>query len=407
MSLRQAGAVLCALPLVLLNSPVARARDLKVEVSPAVVVLQGPRGETRWGRYQFPTVHRLADGRLLSTVHVDEDSVHAYGKPKALLVSPDNGTNWTPDPGAEATPHGLRLPRGQWLRLHTPAALDTASLSLPEPLGTLVMYRQNYTAYRLRDLPSELRLIFFDRFSDGQWRTESTEMHDPDGWRYEVSGKFPRIWWGDMRRLRDGSVAAVVYPTGSGQQKPLRLGVTAWRSTDLGKTWRLQGRIPWTPDVVADPKHAERNGFAEPAFEVLRDGSLYAVLRTTDGNGIGPMYASRSRDNGRTWSSPQVIAPAGVLPRLLRLRNGVLVMSSGRPGVQLRFSRSGMGDDWSPAHDLLAGDATKPHQVSCGYTDLVALDKDSFLVVYSWFRRPSADGSLRKTVLATTVRVRL
>ena len=49
-----------------------------------------------------------------------------------------------------------------------------------------------------------------------------------------------------------------------------------------------------------------------------------------------------------------MIAPNGVLPRLLRLNNGMLVLSSGRPGVQLRFSVSGLGDDWSEPVDLLA-----------------------------------------------------
>ncbi len=90
--------------------------------------------------------------------------------------------------------------------------------------------------------------------------------------------------------------------------------------------------------AAADPKGRDRAGFTEPAFVILQDGTFLCVLRTTDGLGHGPMYTSRSRDRGATWSTPEVIAPAGVLPRLLTLDNGVVVLTSGRPGVQMRFS---------------------------------------------------------------------
>ena len=131
----------------------------------------------------------------------------------------------------------------------------------------------------------------------------------------------------------------------------------------------------------------------------------YCVLRTTDGNGVGPMYRTRSRDGGRTWSKPAVIAKNGVMPRLLRLGNGMLVLSSGRPGVQLRISKSGLGDDWSEPVDVLPPTSDKLDVDSCGYTGLVALDRDTFLIVYSWFQKPDADGRPRKAVLSRRIRL--
>lgn len=154
-----------------------------------------------------------------------------------------------------------------------------------------------------------------------------------------------------------------------------------------------------------DPKAETRDGFTEPALEVLADGALYSVLRTTDGSGIGPMYHIRSSDLGRTWSQPTVMAPNGVLPRLLRLENGIVVLASGRPGVQLRFSEKGNGEDWSEPWDLLPFDPADPHADSCGYTDLLPLDADSFLIVYSWFQKPDAEGRRRKAILARCIRV--
>lgn len=38
---------------------------------------------------------------------------------------------------------------------------------------------------------------------------------------------------------------------------------------------------------------------------LLADGSVLCLLRTADGNGIGPLYFCRSTDGGATWSRPR------------------------------------------------------------------------------------------------------
>ena len=138
-------------------------------------------------------------------------------------------------------------------------------------------------------------------------------------------------------------------------------------------------------------------GYTEPAFEILADGSFLCVARTTDGIGNGPMYASRSQDMGCTWSRPEVIARSGVLPRLLRLANGVVVLSSGRPGVQLRFCADARGATWSEPLELLPY-AHEKEQVSCGYTSLLATGPDRFLIIYSDFKYPTPTGEIRKAI---------
>ena len=37
---------------------------------------------------------------------------------------------------------------------------------------------------------------------------------------------------------------------------------------------------------------------------------------------------------------------------------------------------------------------------SCGYTSLAPLDSDTFLIAYSWFQKPDAEGRPRKAVLS-------
>lgn len=384
-----------------------RKSDLpyRVDMAQPSLVIEGPASEKRWGRYQFPSLSRMADGRLICFVHVEADSAESYGMPRRTLVSSDDGLSWREDRDAAKQAYGLRLSPGEWLRIDTPPALPVEGLTLPQAAGTLSSYRTNMTLYRWPELAPDLRRIFFQRFVNGAWKDESTPVDDPDGLRYAVGGRFPRIWWGDMQLAADGSLLAVTYPHISSQGPPFHFESASWRSMDRGRTWRLLSRIPYQPDEQQDPLAARRDGFTEPAFTRLRDGSLYAVLRTTDGNGVGPMYAVRSRDAGRTWSKPSVIAGNGVLPQLLRLANGILVLASGRPGVQLRFSQSGLGNDWSAPVDLVPDTSDKLNFDSCGYTSLVALDSDTFLIVYSWFQKPDSDGQPHKSILARRIRV--
>jgi len=98
-----------------------------------------------------------------------------------------------------------------------------------------------------------------------------------------------------------------------------------------------------------------------------------------------------------------LIAPNGVLPRLLLLENGVLVMSSGRPGVQLRFSADGSGKKWSEPTELLPAELGA---ATCAYTGLLENGPDRFLIVYSHFKHPNEKGELRKAIMVREMEVR-
>jgi hypothetical protein len=387
------------------------AADSRVVISEPVLVAESPAEERRWGYYQFPTLERLTDGRIAVTFHVHPDSVKSYGlaadRPNRG-VSEDGGKTWQLTADNEP-PSGLALPNGDRLRVVTPRPYAVSELELPKPAGerTGTYGRQVYTLYRVRELPAPLRAIHVARLPKGSesWREERAAMLDDGALRYSLEGLFPIVWWGDMRVARDKSLIAGIYPGLLDGDPAHKGGVFFYRSTDTGRSWRIQGRILYQPDLKADPKGEGRDGFTEPAFEILRDGSLLAVLRTTDGLGVGPMYSSRSRDEGKSWSKPRAFAPTGVLPRLLLLANGVLVLSSGRPGVDLRFGFDGKGERWSAPQTLVPLSSEGIQADSCGYTSLLALDDSSFLIAYSWFRRPGADGKAHKAILVRRVQV--
>lgn len=114
------------------------------------------------------------------------------------------------------------------------------------------------------------------------------------------------------------------------------------------------------------------------------------------------MYASWSADMGKTWTKPEVIAPNGVLPRLLRLENGIVVISTGRPGVQLLFSKGGVDSkSWTDPIEMLPYDSEShevQYAVSCGYTGMVATGPNRFLLIYSDFKYRNAANQERKAI---------
>jgi hypothetical protein len=111
------------------------------------------------------------------------------------------------------------------------------------------------------------------------------------------------------------------------------------------------------------------------------------------------MLLTFSKDKGATWAPPQELFTFGVFPRLLQLDNRVLVLSFGRPGVWLSFSLDG-GHSWTQPQAALTGGPS-----SCGYTSLVALGRDSFLMAYSEFQQPNAKGQPAKAIMTRRVAV--
>src|SRR5215469_18119879 len=101
---------------------------------------------------------------------------------------------------------------------------------------------------------------------------------------------------------------------------------------------------------------------------------------------------------GTRGASGNLFLSLGCSPGLLELENGVLVLSFGRPGVWLSFSLDG-GYSWTKPQSIIAGDPEKPMIHSSGYTSLLALGKDSFLLAYDDWQMPNAKGEPCKTIL--------
>ncbi len=375
--------------------------SVHVDIDAPVVIAVADQ-EYKWGFFQFPSIARWADGSIAVKYNMTTDAAESYGLPNPTMVSSDVGKTWT----AHTDPlgvTGLLLPNGDRIEISTPRPYGLKNLRLPEPV------KPGTRLYRLGDLSPKLSTIRISRIAKGSTepRIEHAALDDPQALRYSLRDVFPIVWWGDMHVVSDGSVIAGIYPgryvrdDGTIEDKG---GVFFYRSTDSGRSWKIQGRITYQPDLKADPIGDKRGGYTEPAYEVLADGSLLCVMRTTDSS-VGPMYSSRSKDDGKTWSTPKAFTPNGVLPRLLRLKNGVLVLAAGRPGVQLRFCTDGKGQKWTDPFDIVPITSDSVSADTCGYTGLLTTGPDSFLIVYSHFKHSTESGH-RKAILVREVTVK-
>lgn len=408
-----------------------------------VVVAQAPveldRAGGAWGRWQFPYLRRLRDGRLHVSFSVEPDSAESFGKPMAHACSGDGGRTWRTEPlqvGHEAE-DGVLLPNGDRLQPVQRPARRAEEFDLPDSVCDYVCcWGYPRSLYRAEDLPPELNEWRFRRLPAGEseWVEEVADMRIPNQLRHVVrendflnpdargrtpadgvieqirEGPLPTPFlWGKLRVAPDESLWAVTYDVRLHNGVPLNDPLFL-RSLDCGHTWNLLSEIPYAGDPDADPLANKRYGFIEPDYNFRPDGSVICLMRTSDGNGHGPLYLARSTDSAHTWSRPVAFDPAfdgGKMPQLLTLNNGVTLASYGQSGgpsyIAVRATTDPAGLDWQPPVHAQFSPPAPGGWNSCGHTEMVALDRDRALIVYSDFNYRDAEGRPRKTILVREI----
>lgn len=387
--------------------------SVNVELQAPVTVVQAPADVRGWGPYQFPGLERLRDGRIKVSFQIGADSATAVGLPPMQAVSADEGKTWTVLPlskdtrgAVSCTQPPLLLANGERIQIKHLPPFKADSLQLPaEPVGRFVCYGFPFAYYFPADLPAAARdgwrLYRFAKDGAAPVEEQAT-MRLPGELRVVTEGVLPLPWYTGHRLLRapDDAVWAVgedcrvVDGKFSGKWAAIIL-----RSADHGHSFDFWGEIPYQPDPAKDRLALadSRVGFTEPCVHFMPDDTVVCFLRTTVGADVGPMYWSRSADNGRTWSKPAVFDDLGVWPQALTLKNGVTLLGYGRPGLFVRATRDPGGKEWDPRVEIVMGD-------TCSYCSLLALSDDTALIAYSEFNIPGPDGTPRKTILVRRVK---
>ena len=381
----------------------------QITLGEPILISQSPAELKRWGPWQFPHLERLADGRIHLEFNIEADSATAYGLPTAHALSADDGRTWQGAQERDAR-GGLLLPSGDRLLPIQLQSYKREDVTLPEPVAvhekTLAL---TFEIYRATDLPATLSGWRFLRLPSGQteWVEETATVHIPGEIRIVREGVYP--FWpsfhhGRMQLAPDGSIWTALHTKRivNGEVHPAN-NIVYLRSVDHGYTWDILSEILYQPDRKADPQADERDGFTEPEFNFMADGSVLCLIRTHDLLGVGPLYWSRSLDSGRTWSRPQVFDDCGVLPRMLTLGNGVTLASYGRPGLYVRATADPSGLAWEQR--VMVVEPVEKRGDTCSYSALLALDDRTALLAYSDFNYPDAQGQKCKSILVRTVTV--
>jgi predicted neuraminidase len=167
------------------------------------------------------------------------------------------------------------------------------------------------------------------------------------------------------------------------------------KSRDGGQTWTRFGE-------VANP---EGQG-GEPTIAETKSGKVLMMLRTKDGQ----LWQSESLDQGESWSGPTKsgLTATSSASQILCLRDGTLVLAV-NPGptplrfpLEVRVSRD-EGKTWS-APGLLADRPEKKSGWSTCYPSLVELPDG--LVAAVWTQIKSSPGELHGDIVSARFRVR-
>jgi hypothetical protein len=384
---------------------------MQMEMTEPVVAAVSEIDESRWGFHQFPALTRLPDGRILLMWADAADASETHGQPAPALVSRDEGLSWKPyhESPRPVRPHYSVSPvfEGECLAMpsHPYFNIREAGIEMPAPASAANVYG-TVKSYRVEDLPDAVR-DYFHRIpalrwvpGTGAWQEEQVS-YDLDGllaWKRDGSDVLPRTFF-ERHLLRFGDELLyadyrVRYRLSDGTVPP-KGASHLMVSTDNGRSFHRRATI------AADP--SGRDLYGEPRLAPTADGRLVCVLRKTD-HEQKPMAISWSSDRGHTWTPPKELFEFGVWPCVLLLGNGTLVLSYGRPGVRLRADATGSGEQWSEPAVLVQGSHDAITRDTCGYTSLLPIADDAFLIAWSDFRHRDASGRRRKAILVRQVR---
>ena len=315
----------------------------------------------------YPGIRKFSTGDLMVSYSLNPDSGENLVNVTGISLSKDNGATWAHhcDVTGLDGRMDIALPDGTLAGPSPPYK--------PEPLGQWRTFVANYGRFEKGG----------QRYNVELWGTRI------EGLPRDVKARTvqSRTRWAEISPFRDvielepGRYLATGYLTFDGD--PL-YSTVALISEDEGRNWRYLSTVAG-PDADTDA----REGFCESCLVRLEDGDLMCVGRM--GGGRDQLLArTYSSDGGKTWAQIDRLPGWSVLPDILRLSNGVLVISTGRPGLFLWFSTDPRGQDWQPL-DVMAyhnSEMDKAHHINPGKYGLEAVTGEQRRIVNRDFDEP-------------------
>ncbi|NUQ64466.1 MAG: exo-alpha-sialidase [Pirellulales bacterium] len=280
------------------------------------------------GHYNFPTLHQLSDKELFAAIWASpDDSLSPEHCNVACVWTHDGGRTWE----KPVVFRGPKTGGHSWIRRKNGTCLWLSYFCRPAGEKDLAKLTCNV-----------------GRSSDGRtysWSTGTVSLPEPaKPW---TKGNAYLMFARSILELDDGSLLATMYGQLEGDTKYRTILV---RSTDGGDCWEYCSTVAYRPDAPGE-------GCCEPVVLRASAGDLFCVMRVNSGL---PMWACRSKDEGRTWTraEPMPDDAISVFPDAVLMSNGVLAVSCGRPGCHIVFSNDGSGLRWTPRTTIHKGTNT-------------------------------------------------
>ena len=233
--------------------------------------------------------------------------------------------------------------------------------------------------------PGPRRILFSDDFMKYQSDPAEVDLSTfpasmsrgtPKGVFYPVFDK------GKMLERPNGDLLATMYGVLEGDTQYRTMIVI---SRDKGLNWRYVTTVAYEAEDPNPEFPGDWDGYCEPSMAKLLNGQLLCMMRTEGATPpYKPMYTSRSKDMGRTWTRPVPTRPhlQNAWPTLAVLDSGVVACIYGRPGVHVVFSTDN-GRTWTDRVTLTNHTTTwgKPGtNISC-YADLIKAGPNRLLAI--------------------------
>jgi len=415
---------------------------MKIEMSEPKLVYAPEMNKqvAKWGVYAIPRMWRAPNKELVIRFNGEADNADIntiFVLENLYFVSRDNGDTWIFEPDGEKIydisvltgidPPYLRLENGEKLFFkYKKDCLPIKNIAFTKdfmhPGGEAMVH-----SYPYGKIPDESKGIEFGKIdSQGNTSYKTIDFDFPEREilvNYKANPKtdfsaeveeyiqpyiFKSPYMSSLHILSDGTLVAL--STGQNAQVNDRFCSEVYlvASEDCGKTWKKRA-------VVASGIEEVPFGYGgdggEVSLTVAEDDSMYCVMRMDmsinpvkdETKCWGCMFCA-SFDKGKSWSKPKEIADSSVTPHIVSLKNNILIVVYGRPGVHLKISTD-KGETWSDSHSIIGktlseerqsgrNDLESKYSNSCSYSNsfVEKISDDSIIVCYNNLRYPDKNG---------------
>lgn len=395
----------------------SKSNQFRLDISDPVIVAQAsPDDEKIWGVFQYPRLCYTDGEKILMMVANKPDSVTSYSGQYLYYLSEDQGSSWREsNEGDSLADLSLSMENGRYYQgpqlkdAYYSDEMENVQPFFRTDSGNISLYRLKETSMTTQEfMASEYDVStgtvteFPSRYL---WQKASAVIKDglmmPSGWWLYL---FKMHTPNSIIKEENGSLLAATYGWGGVIENTEYLekyNVCFLRSEDNGRSWKYVSSI--IPDGVCDE---ESIGLCEPCLTVAPDGRYFVLMRSGE---VEPCYYSYSMNRGQTWEKPREFDWCGVAPQLLTLDCGVTLASYGRPGVYVKATDDPKCMPWKRTVEINLCEEHEGYTNldTCGYTSLIALDRNTALLAYSDFNYPFIENPNKKvkTILVRKIKV--